>query len=142
MLISFLSTCCQNFSSTSLASFCREAASVAVKMSSIAGLSLHANHHSHYYYYRKHKLPTASTNASGYHPQTDGLVERFHSTLIAMLSKYVDQHGCDWDRFLPYMLYAYRVSIQESTRESRFLFNSHESANFTNKVRHKICTSV
>lgn len=59
-------------------------------------------------------------NTSGYHPQTDGLVERFHRTLISMLSMYVEKHARDWDRFLPFMLYAYRVTAQESTRESPF----------------------
>ena len=59
-------------------------------------------------------------NTSGYHPQTDGLVERFHRTLISMLSMYVEKHARDWDRFLPFMLYAYRVTAQESTKESPF----------------------
>ena len=57
-------------------------------------------------------------NTSRYHPQTDGLVERFHRTLISMLSRYVEKHARDWDHYLPYMLYAYRVTAQESTRES------------------------
>ena len=59
-------------------------------------------------------------NTSGYHPQMDGLVERFHRTLISMLSRYVEKHARDWDHYLPYMLYAYRVTAQESTRESPF----------------------
>ena len=66
------------------------------------------------------RLLNIKVNTSGYHPQTDGLVERFHQTLITMLSMYVQKHGQDWDRYLPYMLYAYRVSAQESTRESPF----------------------
>jgi transposase InsO family protein len=33
-------------------------------------------------------------NTSGYHPQTDGLVERFHRTLISMLSRYVRREAC------------------------------------------------
>ena len=33
---------------------------------------------------------------------------------------YVEKHARDWDRFLPFMLYAYRVTAQESTRESLF----------------------
>ena len=65
-------------------------------------------------------LDIKKVNTSGYHPQTDGLVERFHQTLITMLSMYVQKHGQDWDRYLPCMLYAYRVSAQESTRESPF----------------------
>ena len=59
-------------------------------------------------------------NTSGYHPQTDGLVERFNGTIIAMLSKSIKKHGRDWDTHLPYLLFAYRVSIQESTGESPF----------------------
>ena len=59
-------------------------------------------------------------NTSGYHPQTNGLVERFHQTLIQMLSLYVEKHGRDWNRYLPYLLYAYCISAQESVRESPF----------------------
>lgn len=65
-------------------------------------------------------LDIKKVNTSGYHPQTDGLVERFHQTLIMMLSMYVQKHGQDWDRYFPCMLYAYQVSAQESTRESPF----------------------
>ena len=37
-----------------------------------------------------------------------------------MLAKTVKKGGTDWDEKLPYVLYAYRASIQESTRESPF----------------------
>ena len=60
------------------------------------------------------------TNTTAYHPQTDGLVERFHRTLTDMLSKTVETHGRDWDERLPYVLFAYRASLQESTKESPF----------------------
>jgi transposase InsO family protein len=59
-------------------------------------------------------------NTSAYHPQTDGLVERFNRTLTDMLAKTVDQSGRDWDKRIPYVLYAYRTSLQKSTRESPF----------------------
>ena len=57
---------------------------------------------------------------TAYHPQTDGLVERFNRTLTDMLTKTVDKSGRDWDRHLPHVLFAYRVSPKESTRESPF----------------------
>ena len=59
-------------------------------------------------------------NTSGYHQQTNGLCERFNSTLIQMLAKAGDRFGQDWDKHLPYVLYAYRVSVQDSTKESPF----------------------
>ena len=58
-------------------------------------------------------------NSSGYHPQTDGLVEKFNSTLINMISK-SSTRSDDWDERLPFLLFAYRVSAQESTKESPF----------------------
>ena len=59
-------------------------------------------------------------NTSGYHPQSDGLVEKFNSTIISMLSKCVEKHGQNWDQQLPYVLFAYRVAVQASTQESPF----------------------
>lgn len=59
-------------------------------------------------------------NTTAYHPQTDGLVERFNRTLTAMLAKTVETGGRDWDEHLPYVLFAYRASQQDSTLESPF----------------------
>ena len=38
-----------------------------------------------------HLIGSKKINTSGYHAQTDGLVERFNRTLIGMLSKWVDE---------------------------------------------------
>ncbi|XP_076844741.1 uncharacterized protein LOC143489530 [Brachyhypopomus gauderio] len=55
-----------------------------------------------------------------YHPQTDGLVERFNKTLKSMLKKFVSETGADWDQWLPYLLFAYREVPQASTGFSPF----------------------
>ena len=59
-------------------------------------------------------------NTSGYHPRTDGLVEKFNSTLINLIAKCCESKNNDWDEYLPMLLFAYRSSIQESTRETPF----------------------
>ena len=59
-------------------------------------------------------------NTTAYHPQTDGLVERYNRTLISMLAKTTTRGGAEWDEQLPYVLFAYRASRQASTLESPF----------------------
>ena len=52
-------------------------------------------------------LGVRKINTSGYHPQCDGLVEKFNSTLIGMIAKSAESRACDWDRHLPYLLFSY-----------------------------------
>ena len=61
-------------------------------------------------------LDIKKLNTTSYHPQTDGLVERFNRTLIEMISKFVDENQTNWDSFIPYLLYAYRTSVHGSTK--------------------------
>ncbi|KAM7174551.1 uncharacterized protein RBU57_001091 isoform 1-T2 [Macrochelys suwanniensis] len=42
------------------------------------------------------------TWASAYHPQSNGLVERFQGTMRLMLRTCINQHPQDWDKYLPH----------------------------------------
>ena len=59
-------------------------------------------------------------NTSSYHPQTDGLVERFNSTLCQSLSMYVAKNQKDWDEYIPLILFAHRTSVLEAIGDSPF----------------------
>lgn len=50
------------------------------------------------------------TKTTPYHPQSDGLVERFNRTLRQMLSIFVSENFDDWDDLLPSLLVAYRAT--------------------------------
>ncbi|KAL1277201.1 hypothetical protein QQF64_023874 [Cirrhinus molitorella] len=50
-----------------------------------------------------------------YHPQMDGLVERFNQTLKQMLRRVTAEDRRDWDRMLPYVLFGVREVPQGST---------------------------
>ena len=65
-------------------------------------------------------LGVEKLNTTAYHPQTDGLAERFNRTLTDMLAKKVEQGGRDWDVHFPFVLFAYCASLQVSTKESPF----------------------
>ncbi|GFV21063.1 transposon Tf2-6 polyprotein [Trichonephila clavipes] len=70
-----------------------------------------------------HRFTTA------YHPQTNGLTERFNKTLADMLSMYVDEEQKNWDEILPFVTFAYNTAKQETTaaraEESRQLARVH-----------------
>ncbi|XP_042144967.1 uncharacterized protein LOC121835094 [Ixodes scapularis] len=42
------------------------------------------------------------------HPQSNGLVERWNGTFKSMLFHIVREHGREWDKFVPFLLWAYR----------------------------------
>ena len=65
-------------------------------------------------------LKVKKINTTAYHPQTNGLTERFNRILTDMLAKKVDMSGRGWDTHLPFVLFAYQTSMQESIKKSPF----------------------
>lgn len=57
---------------------------------------------------------------SSYHPQTNGLTERFHRTLADMLSMYISPDHRNWDTILPFVTFAYNTATQKTTGYSPF----------------------
>ena len=55
-----------------------------------------------------------------YHPQCNGLVERFNGTLKTMLKRMCSERPKDWDRYVDALLFAHREVSQESTGLSPF----------------------
>ena len=66
------------------------------------------------------KLHVNKLHTSPYHPIANGLVERFNGTLKSMLRKYVRDDPRDWDRYIPYLLFAYKEIPQQCTGFSPF----------------------
>ena len=65
-------------------------------------------------------IDTKKVNTTAYHPQTDGLVERFNGTLAQSLSMYTSANQKDWDVYIPSVLFGYRVSPHPATGDTPF----------------------
>ena len=50
-----------------------------------------------------------------YHPQSDGLVERFNRTLLSMLATAVTDRPFEWEQHLRHLCFAYNTSVHPTT---------------------------
>ena len=55
------------------------------------------------------------TRTTLFHPQSDGMVERYNRTLENQLALFVNENQNDWDQRVPLVLMAYRSAVHEST---------------------------
>ena len=66
------------------------------------------------------KLNIKHVTSTAYHPQSQGALERYHQTLKTMLRAYCFENEKDWDRGIPFALFATREAVQESLGYSPF----------------------
>jgi transposase InsO family protein len=59
-------------------------------------------------------------STTAYHPQTNGLTERFNATLVTMLTHFTNKQQDDWDTYIPYVLLAYRSAPHPLLKTSPF----------------------
>lgn len=81
-------------------------------------------------------LNIKKTRTSPYHAQGNGQTERFNHTLCTMLSMYVSEDQRDWDSHLPFVMFAYRTSMNETTKESPFYLFYGRHARLPAQVMH------
>jgi hypothetical protein len=60
------------------------------------------------------------TQSTAYHPQTNGLTERYNKTLCESLAKTCYQHKKEWDQLIPAALFAYRTVKHSTTHHSPY----------------------
>ena len=65
-------------------------------------------------------MGATNIKTSVYHREANGLVERFNGTLKHMLKKFTSNEVDKWDKYLPYLLFAYREVPCQSTGYSPF----------------------
>ena len=66
------------------------------------------------------QLGATQITSSAYHPESQGALERFHSTLKNMIRNYCFENEKDWDEGVSLLMFAARESIQESLGFSPF----------------------
>ncbi|GFV58469.1 retrovirus-related Pol polyprotein from transposon 412 [Trichonephila clavipes] len=59
-------------------------------------------------------LAIDKTRRTSLYPQSDGMVERFSWTILNSLSLLVSSNQQDWDKKLPFFLFAYWIAVHET----------------------------
>ena len=82
-------------------------------------------------------LGTVKTKTTPYHPRSDGLVERFNRTLLAMLAMFVSREHDNWDDLLPFMMLAYNTTVHTTTGFTPYRLVFGEESNLPGNLVHR-----
>ena len=82
-------------------------------------------------------LGTAKTKTTPYHPRSDGLVERFNRTRLAMLAMFVSREHDNWDDLLPFMMLAYNTTVHTATGFTPYRLVFGEECNLPGNLVHR-----
>ena len=82
-------------------------------------------------------LGTVKTKTTPYHPRSDGLVERFNRTLLAMLAMFVSRKHDNWDDLLPFMMLAYNTTVHTTTGFTPYRLVFGEESNLPGNLVHR-----
>ena len=63
-------------------------------------------------------LGIRKTRTTAYHPEGNGMVERFKRTMGAMIRSLIGEEHDNWNKILPLTLMAYRSSVHETTQQT------------------------
>lgn len=66
-------------------------------------------------------LKIKQLHTTAYHPQSNGSLERSHSTIIEYLKHYVNEGQTDWDEWLDFAMFSFNTTTHSSTQ-----FTPHE----------------
>ena len=65
-------------------------------------------------------LNISKLQTTAFHPQSNGICERFHKSLVDMISHFVAKDAQRWDEYVPYAVMAYRRTPHSVTRFSPY----------------------
>jgi hypothetical protein len=60
------------------------------------------------------------TYSTTYHPQSNGMIERFNATFIPQIAKLQDRENNNWDEFLAPVVFAYNTGCHSTTQYSPY----------------------
>ncbi|CAF1553706.1 unnamed protein product [Rotaria sordida] len=70
-----------------------------------------------------------------YHPQSNGMVERFNATFVPQLAKLHDRENNNWDEYLQSVVFAYNTDIHAATQHSPFQLQFGRDAHYYNQLK-------